>query len=92
MTGDRIVWDRLTGGQAVVGPVRVSLPAVIPLDIGCAAWRGLSLESLHYEPGTRYRIRIHACEARDMQPAEMQCCADWLARLGRRFLATGEGV
>ena len=92
MTGDRIVWERHAGGEAVVGPIRISLPPITAPDIPCVAWRGLIVEFLDYRPGHAYRIRVHACDARDMQPAEMQCCADWLARLDRRFRSTGEGV
>ena len=88
---DRLIWTRLDGGEAIAGPVRVDLQP-LHLDIGCAAWRGLAVESIDYRPGVSYRVRLHTCEARDMTPAEMQCCADWLARLDRRFMATGQGV
>lgn len=92
MNGDRIVWDRERGGEAVAGPIRVTLPAMQIPDIGCASWRGLAVHAIDYRPGEAYRIRLHSCDVRDMLPAEMQCCADWLARLDRRFMATGEGV
>lgn len=92
MTGDRIVWERHGGGEAVTGPVRVSLPPDVAPDLCCAGWRGLTLAAIDYRPGEAYRVQHQGCPARDLAPIEMQCCADWLARLDRRYLHAGQGV
>lgn len=92
MAGDRIVWDERDGGEVVSGPIRVSLPAVPPPDIPVGGWRGLVLEAIDYRPGDAYRVKHRGCTERDMHPAEMQACADWLARIDRRFMHAGQGV
>lgn len=90
--GDRIVWSSTAGGEAIAGPIRVDLAADVIPDIGCAGWRGLVLLRLDYRPGELYRVQHQGCAERDLLPIEMQCCADWLARLDRRYLHAGQGV
>lgn len=81
LSADGLCWVKETGGLVLNGPfLRMLPPEVPPIDL--PGWRGVPLAMIEYRPGSAYRVQSTSSPVRDMIPAEMQACADWLTRQG----------